>query len=101
MPRRTMDDSLKEAFDYVSGEYGSNGYLFWEALISKDAIVLSHPSDSNLQIEVSAMWDRVTPGGAIRVMVSTFDLQPQRFRVKVPTKSLLVFEDGRVETFGH
>jgi hypothetical protein len=96
-----MGDSLQEAFDYVLREYGSKGYLFWKDLIGKDAIVLTHPSGPNLQIEVSAMWDRVKPGGAIRVMVSTFELQPQRFRVKVPTKSLLVFEDGRVDAFVH
>jgi hypothetical protein len=95
-----MDDPTKEAFDYVLKEYGSKGYLFWKDLIAKDAIVLTHPSDPNLQIEVSAMWDRVKPGGAIRVMVSTFELKPQRFRVRVPTKSLLVFEDGRVDAFG-
>jgi hypothetical protein len=96
-----MGDSLKEAFDHVLREYGSKGYLFWKDLIGKDAIVVTHPSDPTLQVEVSAMWDRVKPGGAIRVMVSTFELQPRRFRVKVPTKSLLVFENGRVDAFGH
>jgi hypothetical protein len=95
-----MDDSLREAFDYVLREYGSKGYLFWKDLTGRDAMVLTHPSDPNLQIEVSAMWDRVKPAGAIRVMVSTFEPRPQRFRVKVPTRSLLVFEDGRVDAFG-
>ncbi len=95
-----MDQSLKEATDRVLEQYGSMGHSFWRALTGRDPIVLPHPSDPNLKIEVSSMWDRVKPGGAIRVIVSTFELAPTRFTVMVPTTSFLVFENGRIETFG-
>ena len=94
-----MQDLLKEAFDYVLKEYRSSGYSFWRELIGKDPLVLTHPKNAGVEIEVSSMWDRVKPGGAIRVIVSTFELRPERFRVRVPTASFLVYEDDRIETF--
>jgi hypothetical protein len=89
-----MNDSLKQAFDYVLREYASKANLFWKDLIVKDAIVIAHPSDPNLQIEVSAMWDRIKPSGVIRVMISIFELQPQRFRVRY-RPSLFWYSSGR------
>jgi hypothetical protein len=50
-----MHDSLKEAFDYVLREYGSGSYAFWRELIGKEPIVLTHPTNPALQIEVSPM----------------------------------------------
>ena len=81
-------------------EYGARGYAFWKALIGKDEMMLPHPIDPGLEIEVSAMWDAVKPGGAIRVIVSTFELKPTRFRVSVPTTSFLIFEDNTLRLFG-
>jgi hypothetical protein len=95
-----MDDVLKQALDRVLDEYHSKDYVFWRDYIGKDAIVLPHPSNPDLRIEVSAMWDRVNPpGGPIRVLVSTFELRPSHFRVRVPTAPFLVLEDGTIHTF--
>jgi len=93
-----MDDVLKQAQAHVLERYGSRGYDFWRESIEKDPISLAHPNDPNLEIEIAAIWDRVKPGGAIRVLVSTFELRPRRFRFKVPTVSFLVFEDGRIDS---
>jgi hypothetical protein len=89
-----IHESLKQAREWVLAEYGSRGYDFWKAMIGKDEIMLPHPNDPGLEIGVSSMWDAVKPGGAIRVIVSTFELKPTRFRVSVPTTSFLVFEDN-------
>jgi len=94
-----MCESLKQALEYVFAEYGSKGYTFWNARIGKDEIRMHHPNDQSVEIEVWAMWDAVKPGGATRVMVSTFELEPARFRVSVPTTSFLVFEDNTVRLF--
>lgn len=101
---RHMDDThkdelLDQAIDYVLNRYGSNGYQFWKALIGSDELESPHPNDPGIIIEVSAMWDNVKPGGAIRVLVSLFELRPTRFRATIPTVSFLVFEDGRLKTF--
>jgi len=93
-------DVLKQALVHVLEEFRSQGYDFWREQIGKDPLMLAHPSDSNVQIEVTAMWDRVKPGGAVRVMVSTFEMQPKRNVFRVPTSSFLIFEDGRVDAFG-
>lgn len=35
--------------------------------------------------------------GAIRVLVSIFELEPTEFRTGVPTESFLVYQDQRIE----
>jgi hypothetical protein len=80
-------------------EYGSKGYDFWTALIVGAAILLPHPNDPLVEIELSSFWDRVKPGGAIRVMISIFRLGPPEFRGRVPTASFLVTEDERIIEF--
>lgn len=93
-----MDDLLCEALETVLKEYGSKGYVFWKEGIGHYSMLeLPHPRNNDLVIEVSAMWNEVKPGGAIRVMVSVQDLKPKRFQVRVPSCSFAVLEDGRVD----
>lgn len=100
-PRLDMDDSLLQARDYVLREYGSKEYAYWTALIGQDPILMAHPIDANARIEVESVWDGGRPGGAIRVLISVYEITPRKFRVRVPTVSYLVFEDGRLNLFEH
>src|SRR5579862_9872819 len=94
-----MDDSLIQAREYVLREYGSKQHAYWTKLIGQDPIVMAHPKDANGRIEVEPIWDRGRPGGAIRVIISVYEIIPRKFRVRVPTVSYLVFEDGRLSLF--
>jgi hypothetical protein len=80
-------------------QYCANGYAFWKDLIEKDPIEFSHPDDSGVTVEITTHWDNVKSGGAIRVVVSIFELSPKEFRSRVPTASFLVFEDERLKTW--
>ena len=87
------------AYDYTLDQYGANGYAFWMDLIAKDPIEFLHPNDSGVTVEITTHWDNVKPGGAIRVVVSIFELSPKEFRSRVPTATFLVFEDEHLKTW--
>lgn len=74
---RSFDKLLAVAYDDTLQRYGENGYAFWKDLVSKDPIEFLHPTDSGVTVELSSMWDNVRPGGAIRVLVSLFELRPR------------------------
>ena len=95
-----MEDTLKQAYDYVMREFRSKDYCFWQDMIAKDAIEIAHPGDPNLIIEVEPMWNsKKKPGCEIRVLISTFELKPTRFRTRVPTASFVIFEDNHIKEF--
>lgn len=93
------NELLGAAYDYTLQRYGANGYAFWKDLIGSDPIEFLHPTDSGVTVELEPFWDEVRPGGAIRVSVSLFELRPQRFRVRVPCASFLVFEDEHIKSW--
>jgi hypothetical protein len=95
-------DLLRQAKSHVMWECGPRGYGFWKSLIVNDPILLCHPKDSGIEIEVSSHWDRATPSGAIRVVVSLFEMEPKPdpsgvTTSRVPTTSFLVFEDEHID----
>lgn len=92
-----VEKLLKQARDFAVAEYGRRGYLFWKHLIGRDEIRVRHPNNADVEVELLPVWDDVSPGGAIRVVVSVLELRPERFRVSVPTTSFLVFEDGSIK----
>ena len=100
----SVETLLRRATQYVLELFGDSGYDFWKAAIKADEIVLVHPDDPALEIEVLSVWDRVTPGGPIRVFVSLFKVPPAKdysgWSRGVPTSGFLVQEDGGIDT-GH
>ena len=94
-PKARRAGLLDQAFAHVLSEHGTRDYKYWQNLIGKDPLVIPHPSDSEVEIEVSPIWDS-RPGGLIRVLVSI--LHSTRFGISLPTKSFLIHTDDRVET---
>ena len=94
-------DLLRQAKSQVIREYGPKGYGFWKSLIVNDPILLCNPDDSTIEIEISSLWDRGT-SGAIRVLVSLFEMDPKPDpsevpTSRVPTTTFLVFEDEHID----
>ena len=92
-----MDNALLQAKDHVLAEYRAKGYKFWQSMIGQDELMFPHPNDSLIEIGLSSLWDRVKPGGAIRVVVSIFSRRKNPH--PVPTTSFLVFEDESIDEF--
>ena len=93
---------LSQAKSHVIREHGLKGYGFWKNLIVDEPILLCHPDDSTIEIEISSLWDRGT-SGAIRVLVSLFEMDPKPDpsevpTSRVPTTSFLVFEDEHIDS---
>ena len=78
MENPSIETLLRRATQYVLELFGDSGYDFWKAAINADEIVLVHPDDPALEIEVLSVWDRVTPGGPIRAFVSLFKVPPAK-----------------------
>ena len=94
---------LSQAKSHVIREHGLKGYGFWKNLIVDEPILLCHPDDLTVEIEISSHWDRATPGGAIRAVVSLFEIDPKpdlsgNQTSRVPTTSFLVFEDEHIDS---
>jgi hypothetical protein len=86
-PKARRAALLERAFDHVLSEYGGKDYAHWRNLIGKDPITLPHPTEKDVEIEISPIWD-VKPDGLIRVLVSI--LHATRFGISLPTTSFLI-----------
>jgi len=85
---------LSQARDVITSTFGAKGYEFWRARIGQDPLLLPHPNDATIEIEVGSRWDS-KPDGAIRVLISI--LHATRFGILVPTTSFLVDLSGRID----
>jgi hypothetical protein len=93
MDRSARETLVKEALSHVLSINTERGYDDWRRLVG-DAMVLPHPGNPQIEIEVCPVWDQ-GPGGPIRVVVSVLHTTP--FGIVVPGTDFFVHPDGRVE----
>jgi hypothetical protein len=86
---------LSEALAHVVEEYRDKSYQYWRDLVRKEPILLPHPNDDTVEIEVSPILDG-GDGPSVRVLVSI--LHTTRFGISMPTASFLVDPEDHVVT---
>ena len=84
---------IKEALEHVLREYDGRGYEHWREVVG-ETIVIPHPSDKRVEIEISPIWDR-DRDGPVRVLVSV--LHTTRLGIALPGTDFLVYGDDRID----
>ena len=84
-----------DALEHVKRRYIGKSYSFWVKRIGQDPIIEQGPCGTNLEIDVSAVWEQ-EPEGSILVLIS--ESSHKFWKMNMPTISFVVHPPSSSDT---